>query len=90
MVIPSRLKEDTLSNDVPLTVIGAMLGGILEKEISISLVLLAFMGMSLSLDQLITVLVDDWRVESIGSLYTLARVVSSTYFVVPLYYPIPH
>ena len=62
MVTLCRLKQDTLSNGVPLTVILGMFGGVLEKEISISLVLLAFMDMSLSLDQLIAVLVDDWRV----------------------------
>ena len=56
MVTLCRLKQDTLSNGVPLTVI---LGGVLEKETSISLVLLAIMDMSLSLDQLIAVLVDD-------------------------------
>ena len=54
MVTPSRLKEDTLSNGVPLTVIVGTFGGVLEKEIRISLVLLTFMGMSLSLDSLVS------------------------------------
>ena len=81
MVTPSSLKEDTLSNGVPLTDIVGTFQGVLEKEISISLVLLAFMNMSLLLDQLIAVFVDDWTVESFGSLHILVRVVSSTYFL---------